>query len=37
MADRIAVMDRGRILQIAPPGELYEEPAAAWSPTSSAP
>jgi ABC-type Fe3+/spermidine/putrescine transport system ATPase subunit len=26
MADRIAVMDQGRILQIAPPGELYEEP-----------
>jgi spermidine/putrescine ABC transporter ATP-binding subunit len=26
MADRIAVMDRGRILQTAPPGELYEEP-----------
>jgi spermidine/putrescine ABC transporter ATP-binding subunit len=26
MADRIAVMDHGRILQIAPPGELYEEP-----------
>ena len=26
MADRIAVMDRGRILQIAPPDELYEQP-----------
>ena len=26
MADRIAVMDHGRILQIAPPGELYEQP-----------
>jgi spermidine/putrescine ABC transporter ATP-binding subunit len=26
MADRIAVMDRGRILQIAPPDELYESP-----------
>jgi len=26
MADRIAVMDHGRILQTAPPGELYEEP-----------
>jgi spermidine/putrescine ABC transporter ATP-binding subunit len=26
MADRIAVMDRGRILQVAPPGELYEQP-----------
>ena len=26
MADRIAVMDQGRILQIAPPDELYEQP-----------
>jgi spermidine/putrescine ABC transporter ATP-binding subunit len=26
MADRIAVMDHGRILQIAPPDELYEAP-----------
>jgi len=26
MADRIAVMDRGRILQVAPPDELYEQP-----------
>jgi spermidine/putrescine ABC transporter ATP-binding subunit len=26
MADRIAVMDRGRLLQIAPPDELYEAP-----------
>ena len=26
MADRIAVMDQGRILQTAPPAELYEEP-----------
>ncbi len=26
MADRIAVMDRGRILQVAPPDELYESP-----------
>jgi len=26
MADRIAVMDRGRLLQIAPPQELYESP-----------
>jgi spermidine/putrescine ABC transporter ATP-binding subunit len=26
MADRIAVMDRGRILQIARPDELYEQP-----------
>jgi spermidine/putrescine ABC transporter ATP-binding subunit len=27
MADRIAVMDGGRILQVAPPQELYESPA----------
>ena len=26
MADRIAVMNRGRIAQVATPGELYEEP-----------
>jgi spermidine/putrescine ABC transporter ATP-binding subunit len=26
MADRIAVMDQGRILQTAPPDQLYEEP-----------
>jgi spermidine/putrescine ABC transporter ATP-binding subunit len=26
MADRIAVMDNGRILQVAPPDELYEQP-----------
>jgi spermidine/putrescine ABC transporter ATP-binding subunit len=26
MADRIAVMDEGRILQMAPPDELYEQP-----------
>jgi spermidine/putrescine ABC transporter ATP-binding subunit len=26
MADRIAVMDKGRILQTAPPDELYERP-----------
>ena len=26
MADRIAVMDHGRILQVAPPQELYEAP-----------
>jgi spermidine/putrescine ABC transporter ATP-binding subunit len=26
MADRIAVMDRGRILQTAPPDQLYESP-----------
>ncbi|MDW8234960.1 MAG: ABC transporter ATP-binding protein, partial [Roseiflexaceae bacterium] len=27
MADRIAVMHAGRVLQVAPPQELYEEPA----------
>src|SRR3712207_1383625 len=26
MADRIAVMDRGRIVQLATPNELYEQP-----------
>jgi spermidine/putrescine ABC transporter ATP-binding subunit len=26
MADRIGVMDRGRLLQVAPPQELYESP-----------
>ncbi|HLM39869.1 MAG TPA: ABC transporter ATP-binding protein [Microvirga sp.] len=26
MADRIAVMDRGRIVQVATPGEIYEQP-----------
>ena len=26
MANRIAVMDKGRILQMAPPAELYEQP-----------
>ena len=26
MADRIAVMDRGRVLQVAAPDELYEQP-----------
>lgn len=26
MADRIAVMDKGRLLQVAPPQELYESP-----------
>ena len=26
MADRIAVMDKGRIIQIATPGEIYEQP-----------
>src|SRR5271155_3459787 len=27
MSDRIAIMDRGRIHQIGPPGEVYERPA----------
>ncbi|TPG59147.1 ABC transporter ATP-binding protein [Roseomonas nepalensis] len=27
LADRVAVMDRGRLLQVAPPRELYERPA----------
>ena len=27
MSDRIVILDRGRILQIAPPSELYERPA----------
>jgi len=26
MADRIAVMDRGRVAQVATPGEIYEQP-----------
>ena len=26
MADRIAVMDQGRIVQVATPGEIYEQP-----------
>lgn len=26
LADRIAVMDRGRIVQVATPGEIYEQP-----------
>lgn len=26
LADRIAVMDRGKLIQIATPGEIYEEP-----------
>ena len=27
MADRAAIMDRGRVLQVAPPADLYERPA----------
>ena len=26
MADRIAVMDKGKVVQVAPPGEIYEQP-----------
>ena len=26
MADRIAVMDRGQLIQVATPGEIYEQP-----------
>lgn len=27
MADRVAVMDRGQIMQVAPPLEIYNRPA----------
>jgi putrescine transport system ATP-binding protein len=30
VAHRIAVMDRGRIVQAAPPGEIYEQPRTRW-------
>jgi putrescine transport system ATP-binding protein len=30
VADRIAVMDRGRIMQVAPPAEIYERPNSRW-------
>jgi putrescine transport system ATP-binding protein len=30
VADRIAVMDRGRLMQIAPPAEIYERPGSRW-------
>jgi putrescine transport system ATP-binding protein len=30
VADRIAVMDRGRLIQIAPPAEIYEQPNSRW-------
>jgi len=26
MSDRIAVMDHGKLVQVAPPGEIYEQP-----------
>ncbi len=30
MAHRMAVMDRGRIVQVATPSEIYEQPASRW-------
>ena len=30
VADRIAVMDRGRLMQVAPPQEIYEQPNSRW-------
>lgn len=30
VAHRIAVMDRGKLVQVAPPQQLYEEPASRW-------
>jgi putrescine transport system ATP-binding protein len=30
VADRIAVMDRGRLMQVAPPAEIYEHPCSRW-------
>jgi putrescine transport system ATP-binding protein len=30
VADRIAVMDRGRLMQVAPPTEIYEQPNSRW-------
>jgi putrescine transport system ATP-binding protein len=30
MADRIAVMDRGRLIQVASPAEIYEHPNSRW-------
>ncbi|MFN3659027.1 MAG: ABC transporter ATP-binding protein [Pseudolabrys sp.] len=30
VADRIAVMDRGRLVQVAPPAEVYERPNSRW-------
>jgi putrescine transport system ATP-binding protein len=30
VADRIAVMDRGRLIQVAPPAEIYERPISRW-------
>jgi putrescine transport system ATP-binding protein len=30
VADRIAVMDRGRLMQVAPPQQIYEQPNSRW-------
>jgi putrescine transport system ATP-binding protein len=30
LADRIAVMDRGKLMQVAPPAEIYEQPNSRW-------
>jgi len=30
MAHRMAVMDNGRLIQVAPPSEVYEQPASRW-------
>jgi putrescine transport system ATP-binding protein len=30
VADRIAVLDRGRLMQVAPPAEIYERPNSRW-------
>ncbi|MGO9699059.1 MAG: ABC transporter ATP-binding protein [Xanthobacteraceae bacterium] len=30
VADRIAVMDRGRLMQVAPPAVIYEQPNSRW-------
>jgi putrescine transport system ATP-binding protein len=30
VANRIAVMDRGRLMQVAPPAEIYERPNSRW-------
>src|SRR5580700_8127479 len=30
LADRIAVMDGGRLMQVAPPAEIYEQPNSRW-------
>ena len=30
VADRIGVMDHGRLIQVAPPSEIYEQPNSRW-------